>query len=148
MSFCNPDKKILTYLEGDVIGHAKLAGLVMVNPDWLHAMESPNLVHSMGKNRPASGGNITKSNRTQQLVEQLGLMENRLLTKYPQVMSRLIDVITRYERAFTDGDVSVGKTDVLKMKIVLDEGVTPVRAPVRKIKPAHSGKSMSKISFF
>ena len=107
-----------------------------LNPERLRAMESPNLVHSVGKDRPAAGRNVTKSSRTQQLVEQLGLMENRLLTQHLQVRSRLIDMITHYETVFTNGEVALGKTDVLKMKIVLDEGVKPVWVPVQKIRPA------------
>ena len=62
-------------------------------------------------------------------------MENRLLANHPKVRKALINLIARYESVFTDDDVAVGKTDVLKMKIVLQPHVTPVRAPVRKIKP-------------
>ena len=53
----------------------------------------------------------------------------------PEVRKALINLIARYESVFTDDDVAVGKTDFLKMKIVLQPHVTPVRAPVRKIKP-------------
>ena len=61
-------------------------------------------------------------------------MENRLLAQHPEVRSKLIDLVTRYESIFTDSDIAVGKTDVLKMKTVLESDVIPVRAVVRRIK--------------
>ena len=92
-------------------------------------MESRNLVMTMGAESSVEKAQTTE--RTQQLVQQLGLMENRLLAQHPEVRSKLIDLVTRYESVFTDSDVAVGKTDVLKMKIVLESDVTPVRAAVR-----------------
>ena len=74
--------------------------------------------------------------RTQQLVQQLGLMENRLLAQHPEVRSKLIDLVTRYESIFTDSDVGVSKTDILKMKIVLESDVTLVMSALRMIKPS------------
>ena len=35
----------------------------------------------------------------------------------------MISLIDRYETVFTDGEVAVGKTDVIKMKIVLYNNV-------------------------
>ena len=64
-------------------------------------------------------------------------MDNRLLSQHPEVRSKLIDIISHHESVFTDEEVAVGKTDVLKMKIVLRDAVTPIRAAVRKIKPHH-----------
>ena len=61
-------------------------------------------------------------------------MDNRLLANHPEVRQTLINLVTRYESVFTDDDNAVGKTNLLKMKIVLQPHVTPVRAPVRKIK--------------
>ena len=116
------------------MGHTRLADQGELNPEWLQAIESPNLVHSVGTKQLVEEEHATE--RTQQLVEQLGLMDNRLLMQYPQVRSKLINLLTRYEAMFTDSDVAVGKTDVLEMKIILDPGVTPVRAAVRKIKPS------------
>ena len=126
--FCNPGEKTMTILAGDVIGCAKLAGQGMINPDWHRAMESLNLVHSVGTEQRAEREHPTE--RTHQLIKQLGLMNNRLLSQHPEVRSKLINIVTRYEAVFTDSDVAVGKTDVLKIKIVLDSGVTPVRAAV------------------
>ena len=63
-------------------------------------------------------------------------MDNRLLAQHPEVRSKLIALVTRYESVFTDSDVAVGKTDLLKMRIVLEPDVTPVRAAVRRIKPS------------
>ena len=74
--------------------------------------------------------------RTQQLVQQLGLMENRLLAQHPEVRSKLIDLVTCYESIFTDSDVAVSKIDVLKMKIVLESDVTLVMSALRRIKPS------------
>ena len=85
---------------------------------------------------PLPGGAVS-ADRVQQLVAQLGIMENRLLSQHTEVRNKLINVISHYESVFTDSDVAVGKTDVLKMKIVLESNVTPVRAAVRKIKPQH-----------
>ena len=55
--------------------------------------------------------------------------------KHPKVREKLISIIADYECVFTDDDVAVGKTDLLKIKIVLQPNVTPVRVAVRKIKP-------------
>ena len=63
-------------------------------------------------------------------------MDNRLLSQHPEVRSKLISLIDHDETVFTDGEVAVGKTDVLKMRIVLDNNAVLVCAPVRKIKPA------------
>ena len=75
--------------------------------------------------------------RTQQLVEQLGIMDNRLLTQHTEVRSKLINMISRYESVFLDDDIAVGETDLLKMKIVVRDDPIPVRAAVRKIKLYH-----------
>ena len=132
--FFNPSEKTVSILAGDVIGCAKLAGQGMVNPEWRRAMESCNLIMTMGADRSADQAPTTE--RVQQLVQQLGLMDNRLLAQHPEVRSKLIALVTRYESVFTDSDVAVGKTDLLKMKIVLEPDVTPVRAAVRRIKPS------------
>ena len=105
----------------------------LVNPAWHRAMVSRNLIHSVDTQQLVEGAHTTK--RTQQLVEQLGIMDNRLLMQHPKVRSKSISLFSRYESVFTDSDVAVGKTDVLKMKIVLESNVTPVRSAVRKIKP-------------
>merc|ERR1711994_1019967 len=132
--FFNPGEKTVSILAGDVIGYAKLAGQGAVNPERRRAMESCNLVMTMGADRPAE--QTPTNERVQHLVQQLGLMDNRLLEQHPEVRSKLIALVTRYESVFTDSDVAVGKTDVLKMKIVLESDVTPVRAAVRRIKPS------------
>ena len=62
-------------------------------------------------------------------------MDNRLLDNHPEVRQQLINLITRYENVFTDDDNAVGKTELIKMRIVLQPHVTPVRAAVRRIKP-------------
>ena len=123
-------------MKGDIIGHATLAGQGELKPEWIWAMESPNLIHSVDKNNPAAAQSSQWSSRTQQLVEQLGVMDNRLLSRHTEVRSKLISLIDCFETVFTDGEVSVGKTDELKMRIVLDSSIKPIRAPVRKIKPA------------
>ena len=64
-------------------------------------------------------------------------MDNRLLAQNTEVRSKLTNMISRYESMFTDDDIAVGKTDVLKMKIVVRDDATPVRAAVRKIKSHH-----------
>ena len=133
--FRNPGEKRVTILEGDVLGYARLPGQGNVNPAWFQVMKSCNPVHSVDTQPPVEGAASTE--RTQQLVEQLGIMDNRLLTQHPEVRSRLIDMLSRYESVFTDDEVAVGKTDLLKMKIVLKDDVTPVRAAVRKIKSHH-----------
>ena len=51
-----------------------------------------------------------------------------------RVRSKLISLIGHYEGVFTDCEVAVGKTDLLKIKIVLDNDVKPICTPVRKIK--------------
>ena len=114
--FHNPGEKMMTILAGDVVGHARLAGQGQLNPAWLQAMQSHNLIHSVGTEQVV--GRESTHEWTQQLVKQLGIMDNRLLMQYPQVRSKLTSLITCYESVFTDSDVAVGKTDVLKMKIV------------------------------
>ena len=131
--FRNPREKKLTILAGDVHGYAKLAGQVYINPEWYQALESRNLVHAVDSQLAVGGAASTE--QTQQLVEQLGIMDNRLLSQHPEVRLKLINILSRYESVFTDSDVAVGKTDVLKMKIVLQDDVTPVRSAVREIKP-------------
>ena len=133
--FRNPTEKRVTILEGDALGYAKLAGQGHINPEWYRAVESRNLVNTVN-DHPLPAGAVS-ADRVQQLVAQLGIMENRLLAQHTEVRTKLINVISQYESVFTDSDVAVGKTDVLKMKIVLESNVTPVRAAVRKIKPQH-----------
>ena len=49
----------------------------------------------------------------------------------------MVHLIHKFEAFIIDDEVAVGKTDLLKMKIVLQDDVTPVRAAVRKIKTHH-----------
>ena len=133
--FQNPGEKRVTILEGDVLCYLKLAGQGRVNPAWYQAMELCNPIHSVDTQPPVELAASTEL--TQHLIEQLGIMDNRLLLQHTEVRSKLIDVVSRYELVFTDSDVAVGKTDVLKMKIVLQDDVIPVRSAVSKIKPQH-----------
>ena len=100
------------------------------------ATRSPNLINTAAMNKPDVDPHSQRSSRTQQLVEQLRLMDNRLLNNHPEVRSKLFSLIDCYETVFTDGEVAVGKTDELKIKIVLDSNAKPIHAPVRKIKPS------------
>ena len=130
--FHNPSEKTLTLLRGDVIGHAKLAETGEINPEWSRTIESQANVHALTPHAP--GQEAVSPERTQQLVQQLGIMDNRLLANHPEVRQTLINLITRYESVFTDDDNALGKTELIKMRIVLQPHVTPVRAAVRKIK--------------
>ena len=46
----------------------------------------------------------------------------------------MVQLIHTYKSFFTDIEIAVGKTDVLKMKIVLSNDAVPVHTPVHKIK--------------
>ena len=135
MLFRNPGEKTLTILEGDVLGYARLAGQGHINPEWYRSMAPQGVVHSV--EAPGASNGAASPERTQQLVEQLGISNNRLLAQHPEVRSKLIELVSKYEAVFTDADTAVGKTDLLKMRIVLKDDVVPVRAAVRKIKPGH-----------
>ena len=65
-------------------------------------MESRNLVHSVGTEQRVGGEHHTEQN--QQLVKQLGIMDNRLLLQYPEVRDKLVSIIARYESVFTDNN--------------------------------------------
>ena len=95
-------------------------------------MESPSHTNVVGQPEQATEQHSPKSARTQ----QLSIMDNRLLSWHTEVRSKLIDLLTHYESVFTDGEVAVGKTDVLIMKIVLDDLSKPIRATMMKIKPS------------
>ena len=60
-----------------------------------------------------------RSERAEQLVTQLGIMDNRLIHNHSEVKSKMIDLVDHYEAVFTKGTVTMGKTDLLKMQIVL-----------------------------
>ena len=100
-----------------IVGHAQLAHQSQWNPEWLWLMneprgtKSPNLVNTAKLTKPESDPPVQQSERTEQLVAQLGLMDNRLLSNHPEVRSKMISFIDHYEAVFTDGKVAVGKTD-------------------------------------
>ena len=118
-----------------MLGYAKLAGQGHINPEWYRSIAPQGVVQSM--EAPVAGSGAAPPERTEQLVEQLGIQDNRLLEQHPEVRSKLINLVKHYEAVFTDDETAVGKTDVLKMKIVLRDDVVPVRSAVRKIKPGH-----------
>ena len=70
----------------------------------------------------------------QQLISQLGIMENSLLSINLKVRDCPIQLMTLYYFVYTNQEEAVGKTDPLKMRIVVEKGAVLVRAPVRKIK--------------
>ena len=74
-------------------------------------MKAPNSINAVGKPKPATEQRDSKLTRNQ----QLGIMDNRLLSRHTEVKSKLIDMLTHYETGFTNGEVTVGKTDVLKL---------------------------------
>ena len=118
-----------------MLGYARLAGQGHINPEWYRSMAPPGVVHSV--EAPVAGNGAASLKQTEQLVEQLGIENNRLLAQHPEVRSKLIELVTKYEAVFTDAETAVGKTDVLKMRIVLKDDVVPVRSAVRKIKLGH-----------
>ena len=56
-------------------------------------------VHAVAQ--PARGQGAVPAERTQQLIQQLGIMDNRLLANHPEVRQSLINLVTRYECVFT-----------------------------------------------
>ena len=70
-----------------------------------------------------------------QLVEQLGIINNRLLSSNTKVGDCLVRLIDQYEAVFTDECTAVGKTNVLTMFIVLSDDVKSVHAHVHKTIP-------------
>ena len=83
--FATPGEKRLTILKGDVLGYAQLAGQGYINPAWYRSMAPQSLVQTVGAQ--AANNGAASVERTQQLVEQLGIMDNRLLTQHPDVIS-------------------------------------------------------------
>ena len=81
MLFRNPGEKRLTILAGDVLGYARLAGQGHINPEWYQSMAPRGVVQSV--EAPAVSSGAASPKRTEQLVEQLGIMNNRLLTLKP-----------------------------------------------------------------
>ena len=113
----------------------RTAGQGYINPECYRSVAPQGVIRTV--EAPAVSSGAASAERTKQLVEQLGIMDNRLLTQHPEVRSKLISLVNRYEAVFTDEDTAVGKTDLLKMKIVLRDDVVPVRSAVRKIKSSH-----------
>ena len=63
--------------------------------------------------------------RFTQLVEQLGLDNNKLLCNHPKVKSDLIEIIAKYSQVFITDSTKVGKTNCLSMRIVLQDQAVP-----------------------
>ena len=85
--FRNPSEKTITLLWGDVIGHAKFTKTGRLNPEWCRAMETRAGVHAVAQ--PAQRQGAVSTERTQQLVQQLDIMDNRLLAN-PEVREALL----------------------------------------------------------
>ena len=94
--FCNPGEKEITILKGVVIGHARLACTGDINPLWMNAMITHDCIHMLSTAKRAAETCKPVASRTQQLVEQLSLMENKLLRQHTKVRSKLISVMECY----------------------------------------------------
>ena len=90
--FRNNSETSVVLVAGDIIGHAKLAGLSEYNPEWIEAVHKPGRPHPTQtvKGVKEAGSSRPSAERVAQLVKQLGIKEIRLLKKHPQVMSKLI----------------------------------------------------------
>ena len=69
--------------------------------------------------------------RGEELAKQINLEDNEILSKHPpQVKARFWRLVNTYETVFTDEDVAISHTDIVKMNIKLTKQAVPVRALV------------------
>ena len=123
-------------MPNDLVGHCSIAVPGEYSKEFLQMMEAPRKVC---RDRVYSGGvhhvrSQPMSERVSQLVEELGLENNRLLNNHTEVKSKLIELVAKYHEVFTNASTKVGKTDKLSMKIVLRDDSVPTRAHVRRVK--------------
>lgn len=91
----------------------------------------------------AAGKNLESMNETgcdnvQELYRDLKLDENPLLRKNPAIKRKVKALIYKYRTVFTNPEVSLGKTDLIKCKIRLRPGAVPVKAKNRPFNPAQT----------
>ena len=76
-----------------------------------------NNVNVRKKGKPDIKAPITA--RGDELAKQLNLNNNDILNQHPQARERVRHLVNLYESVFTDKDVAVGHTELVKMDIKL-----------------------------
>ena len=127
-------------MPNDIVGHCSIAEPGYYCSEWLQSMQKPRrVVPAHNTTRVEREVLLTiriksTSERVKQLVEELGLENNRLLNGNRKVKAQLIETVAKYHEVFTTDVTKVGKTDRLSMKIVLKDNAVATRAHVRRVR--------------
>ena len=69
------------------------------------------------------------------MILQQVIMENKLLSANLKKRNPLVQIFISFQCVIINKEVAVGRTDFWKVRILLEEGVVPVRDTVREIEP-------------
>ena len=106
-------------MPNDIIGFCTLVARGKYKQQWVETLTAPRKSTPPAAQRVYHMEDRLTAERVTQLVEQLGLNNNRLLRNHPKVKSDLIEIITKYSNMFITDSTKVGKTNRLSMRIVL-----------------------------
>ena len=88
--------------------------------------------------------NSISDEHREQVVEDLGLRQNPLLQRNPEIKEKAIALVKEYADIFGEkGEKEIGETDLVDFEITLKEGAKPVRQKVRPLNP-HQKDSLKK----
>ena len=76
-----------------------------------------------------------RKKRLQELLKELKINENIMLTKNPKVKTSVIKLIDKYLNVFAHGQTQYGNTDKIEFSVKLKEGSKPVKSAVRPLNP-------------
>ena len=95
------------------------------------ATETIQQVHE--QTEPKSDVDITA--RKEAIVQELGLNDNPLLSKYPQLKKKAIEVVQRHWAVFGEPGKSIGKTDLIEFEVQVPPGTKPIKQRNRPLNP-------------
>ena len=97
-----------TPAESGSLGWSPRLSIVYPSQIWFRGVVSQGSYCIMSKLRTRIQIQLGQSGlSTQQLVDQLGFMDNRLLCSNPKVRDRMVQLINSYQDVFTDVDLAV-----------------------------------------
>ena len=76
-----------------------------------------------------------KRKRLQELLKELKINENILLTKNPKIKASVVRLLAKYLNMFAHEQQQYGNTDKVEFSVELKEGVKPVKSTVRPLNP-------------
>ena len=76
-----------------------------------------------------------RTKRLQDLLKDLRINENILLTKNPKVKSKVVRLLDKYLHVFSDDKHMYGNTEKIKFSVELKDGAKPVKSAVRPLNP-------------